>query len=310
MCIVLMPTRRSPRVERPGIGEASGWLAGASLITLIVLLRERLAAWGVMWLLALTIFGTFKALSLLHLPRAERAALGLWRTLAYLFLWPGMRPRIFLLEGDESPSKPATLWRSAALNLAAGATLLLVALWALPTETPKLVRAWTAMTGFVLLFHFGVFDLLAAAWRVAGVPAEKLFDCPVCATSLAQFWGRRWNHVFSDFARAVLFRPLARRAGVVLATLAVFVLSGVAHELVITVPAGAGYGGPLLYFVIQGVLVVAESRPALGKLLRDKPLFGWCWTAAALLVPLPLLFPPAFLDDVVLPFFAMLSGEG
>src|SRR5262249_50220877 len=149
--------------------------------------------------------------------------------------------------------------------------------------TPRLVRAWTGMTGFVLLIHFSVFDLLAAAWRAAGIPAEKLFDCPVRAASLAEFWGRRWDRVFSDFARAVMFRPLARRAGVLPATLAVFALSGVAHELVITVPAGAGYGGPLLYFLIQGALVVAESRPALGKVLRDNPMIGWCWTAAALL---------------------------
>src|SRR5262249_7986514 len=155
-----------------------------------------------------------------------------------------------------------------------------------------------------LLVHFGVFDLLAAAWRTAGVPVEKQFDCPVRSTALTEFWGRRWNRMFSDFARAVIFRPLARRWGAVAATLFVFVVSGIAHELVITVPAGGSYGGPFAYFMIQGALVLLESRPALRRVLRTRPVFGWCWTMAALLLPVPLLFPAPFIDDVVLPFFA------
>jgi D-alanyl-lipoteichoic acid acyltransferase DltB (MBOAT superfamily) len=166
------------------------------------------------------------------------------------------------------------------------------------------------MVGFVLLFHFGLFDLLTALWRTAGVPAEKLFDCPIRSTSLAEFWGGRWNRVFSDFARDLVFRPLARRLGVIAATMAVFVLSGVAHEVVITVPAGAGYGGPLLYFVIQGALVIAETRTLLRRLLRRGAFVGWCWTASALLLPVPLLFPAPFLDNVILPFFAALGGQG
>jgi hypothetical protein len=44
--------------------------------------------------------------------------------------------------------------------------------------------------------------------------------------------------------------------------------------------------------------------------LRRRPFLGWCWTASALLLPVPLLFPAPFLDNVVLPFFAALGGQG
>src|SRR3954453_4582600 len=114
------------------------------------------------------------------------------------------------------------------------------------------------MAGFSCVVHFGLFDLMAAAWRRAGVPVEKLFVCPLAARSLADFWGNRWNRAFSGFSRDLLFLPTARRFGGRLATLAVFCFSGLVHELVISLLAGGGYGGPMLYFLPQGVLVLAE----------------------------------------------------
>jgi hypothetical protein len=47
------------------------------------------------------------------------------------------------------------------------------------------------------------------------------------------------------------------------ASLAVFLISGLLHELVITLPAGGGYGGLTWYFLIQGLLTQVENLPAL-----------------------------------------------
>jgi alginate O-acetyltransferase complex protein AlgI len=164
------------------------------------------------------------------------------------------------------------------------------------------------MAGFSFVMHFGLFDLLAAGWRRAGVPVEKLFVCPVAARSLTDFWGNRWNQAFSSFARDLLFRPAARQVSSASATLVVFGFSGLVHELVISVPARGGYGGPMFYFLLQGMLVVVENIPLVRARLRQRP---WCarlGTAVAVLVPVPLLFHPPFLQNVVLPFLAALGG--
>jgi D-alanyl-lipoteichoic acid acyltransferase DltB (MBOAT superfamily) len=149
---------------------------------------------------------------------------------------------------------------------------------------------------------------LAVTWRRAGVPVEKLFVCPLAAKSLADFWSNRWNRAFSGFARELIFRPLARRLGTTGATLAVFLFSGLAHELVISVPAAGGYGGPMLYFLIQGLLVLVENTRAFRRAMRNRPMCAWLWTAAGVLGPMPLLFHRPFLERVVLPFLAALGG--
>ena len=84
---------------------------------------------------------------------------------------------------------------------------------------------------------------------------------------------------------------------------AVFLVSGLAHELVISVPAGAGYGGPTAYFALQAVGLTLE---------RGCPLkSGWIWRLRAwlfLLLPLPLLFHPPFVMNVCHPFFQTIGA--
>ena len=67
---------------------------------------------------------------------------------------------------------------------------------------------------------------------------------PIGAVSLTDLWSYRWNVAFRDLANPLLFRPLSNRIGVAPATLIAFIISGLLHELVISLPAGAGFGLP------------------------------------------------------------------
>jgi alginate O-acetyltransferase complex protein AlgI len=256
-----------------------------------------------MWLVAAALFSACKILSWVNLERPGVLPPG--RLLGYLLLWPGMRPQPFLPASSPVAVPQEDLWISAFRNLFVGLLLFGAALLA---ELPWWLRCWLGMAGFSFVVHFGMFDLLAVAWRRGGVPVEKLFVFPLAARSLADFWGNRWNRAFSAFARDLIFRPLVRRLGTAAATLAVFLFSGIAHELVISVPAAGGYGGPTFYFLIQGTLVVVENTRAFRRALRSRPVLARVWTVAGVLGPVALLFHRPFLENVMLPFLAAPGG--
>src|SRR5205814_7693967 len=83
-------------------------------------------------------------------------------------------------------------------------------------------------------------------------------DAPLWSTTVSEGWGRSWNAAFNRIALDVVFRPLARRRGTMIATLAAFLVSGLIHELVISLPAGADYGLPTAYFLLQGIGILTE----------------------------------------------------
>ena len=171
-----------------------------------------------------------------------------------------------------------------------------------------MTAAWLGIVGIILFLHFGLSDLVVFACRSVGVKATPLMHTPVAATSLNDFWGHRWNTAFSDLARTRLFRPLARRYGVAAAAFGVFVASGLLHELVISMPARGGYGMPTAYFAIQGVAAWLERTTAGRRFGLGRGLCGWLFTAAVLVVPLPLLCPEAFLNRVILPMLWAIPG--
>jgi len=164
------------------------------------------------------------------------------------------------------------------------------------------------MVGVVCLLHFGVFHLLALGWRSAGVNATPLMRNPVGAVSLAEFWGRRWNTAFHELAHRFTFRPLARQLGGTRATVLVFLLSGLVHELVISLPAQGGYGLPTAYFLIQGLGVVGEHTRAGQRIGLGRGARGWCFTMLVVATPLFWLFHPPFIRNVILPMLHALGS--
>jgi alginate O-acetyltransferase complex protein AlgI len=250
-----------------------------------------------MWALAVSIFGGLKWLTLASSAAAQDASL--WRIAGYLFLWPGLNADRFLRGSQATTTTPRELFWAAA-KVTAGAMILSIAVPRALALHP-LAAGWLGMLGLVLILHFGIFHLLSLAWRSAGIVALPLMNRPLAAHSLSDFWSCRWNVAFRDVAHRFVIRSVAPRLGIVGATLAVFLISGVVHDLVISLPVGAGYGRPTLYFVLQSIAVLFERSP-----LGQRAGFGDGWpgrvfAAGVLLLPVPLLFHPPFVLQAILP---------
>lgn len=86
------------------------------------------------------------------------------------------------------------------------------------------------------------------------------------------------------------------------AGMAVFLFSGLLHDLVISVPARGGYGLPTLYFVLQGGGVMLQRSSFAKHFGLAIGIRGWCLTMLFLIAPLFWLFHPYFVLRVILPF--------
>lgn len=289
-----LPGKACPLDLEPVKGRFVGPVAmvAAILVALVVAIGffVPLVPWVWMWLVALALWLGFKAM-------AYTREGGLWEIDPLFFLWPGMNALDFAWErrGRQRafPLLPGLIF------MVAGTTLWFVVI---PGIDTPLVRGGLGVAAMLCLLHFGLFDWIAAGYRRGGYPAEPIMREPWRARGLGDFWGNRWNRGFSDWARVFLFLPLTRKLGVAWGTLAGFLASGVAHELVISVPAQGGYGLPTLYFLIQGAGLRAEKRFRAGE--------GWitrAWMWLVLILPAPLLFHPPFLEGVFHPMTQFLT---
>jgi hypothetical protein len=180
-----------------------------------------------------------------------------------------------------------------------------VLLFGLPRfASHPLLRGWIGMIGMILVLHFGMFALLAIAWRAYGLDVRPIMDAPLNSTSLGEFWGRRWNGPFNQLAFENIFRPVARNTGPILGTIVAFLASGLIHELVISLPARVGYGLPTAYFLLQGCGVIIQHRvPRIRHGMA-----GQFFTAFIVAVPAFWLFHPPFVRNVILPFMKAIGA--
>lgn len=262
--------------------------------------------WTFMWTFALAVYAGCKWLTW---ASANLNGVPVWRSVGYLAVWPGMDAAAFLHDnrGIRVACPTTVEWSFALAKALAGLVLLAVATFA-AVEAPPLVVGWLGMVGLVFALHFGVFHLLSCGWRRLGVDACPLMNWPIRATSLREFWGRRWNRAFRDLAHRQLFIPLCRSCGAGAAMGLAFVVSGVIHDLVISLPAHGGYGGPTAYFAIQAAGLTAE-RTRLSRLLGLGDNWrGWTFMMLILLLPLPLLFHCHFVNVVISPMLQSLAG--
>jgi Membrane bound O-acyl transferase family len=241
-------------------------------------------------------------------PRASRSASPRERAEFYL-LWPGMDVAAFLTRSPPPTRNPYAFdWAAAVVKVVLAAVCFGMLL-------PYMQRGHSVAIGVagmlcgVLLFHSGLFHLVALVWRRAGRAVKPIMNAPLAASSLAEFWGRRWNLAFRDAAALLIFRPTARRWSVATATLATFLASGLLHDAVISLPARGGYGLPTLYFLLQCAGLMIERTLFGSRLNRWKRLGRRALTAVVVIVPLPLLFHQPFAENVILPLLHLLNAQ-
>jgi hypothetical protein len=288
----------------------------ASLLLLVLLpslaiaFRNRLAPWQFMWVLSIAIFFACKLATWFRIESHLRTRAGISRNLGYLLLWPGMDAEPFF-DKNHSIRVPAPReWFPASIKTVAGLALVSITARRASTDlSPSSLTAWVGMLGLILTLHFGVFHLISLAWRSRGVDAQPIMRAPLQAASLSEFWGKRWNLGFRQLTHEFVFTPVRTRLGAPAAIIASFLVSGLIHDLVISLPARGGYGLPTAYFLLQGAGVLFE-RSAFGKRLRiGSGVRGWIFTLLVVAGPAFWLFHPFFVRNVMLPFLASIGGS-
>jgi hypothetical protein len=283
------------------------WLPLAVLPTAVAILSPvEWPLWLLMTVICAVIYSSFKWISW---KTCRRPAASWLHKLAWWLAWPGMDVARFLSQPTDPESLRASagegLW--ALLKTLVGAGLFLVGL-ACIGNGHEYAGGWCGMVGMVLMVHFGVFHLISCGWRLAEIDAPPIMDRPLSAQTLGEFWGRRWNRAFRDAVYVPLFRPVARRWGPLAAMWAVFLFSGVIHEAAISVPAGAGFGLPTLYFVLQSLAIVFQNSRVGRWLAVDRGPQGHVFTLFVVFAPVAMLFHPPFVYRVILPLMHAVSG--
>ncbi|CAM0957646.1 unnamed protein product [Alopecurus aequalis] len=118
---------------------------------------------------------------------------------------------------------------------------------------------------------------------VLGMEMEPQVDRPYLASSLRDFWGRRWNPMVPAILRPSVHGPVRARYGEAAGVLASFLVSGLMHELLFYyIMRRPPSGDVTAFFVLHGVCTAAEAwwvRHA-----------GWWRPPRVLALPLTLAF--------------------
>ena len=275
------------------------WIWGLCLLLIGVLAElSSLPDHVKMCLVSGSIFVVLKAESL-RAFLASGVSVSVREKFLWFAAWPGFDTAGFLTR--EATSRPTRAeWTSGTIKAVCGLALWLLAA---PAALPRsmMVAGWLAMIGIVLAMHFGGLHLLALFWRARGRDVRPIMNAPALTKSLSEFWGRRWNMAFRNFAHHAVFKPAARRWNAAAGTWISFVFSGLVHELAISVPAGDGYGLPLAYFVLQGFGVSLERTLSRKSFTVRGGLPGWSFAALFLIPAAVFLFHPPFVRNVVVP---------
>jgi len=262
-----------------------------------------LPRWAVMWMLAAGWFWLGKTI----VVRAMHGKLVGVEWASFVFAWVGMDARPFKETGRLAPFHPLKAGAGSPVSLVAALAQIFlgtILLWVTARHfTNPLAQGWCGMIGLILILHFGLFRALAHFWRALGIHVTPIMNCPVAATSLAEFWGRRWNRAFRDLVHPFVFRPIAQHWGKAVALWACFLVSGLAHDAIISVPAGAGYGLPTAYFLLQALGITLERKVFAGRAADELKFPRWLFTHAFTALPAFFLFHPPFVERVMVPFF-------
>lgn len=283
---------------------ASSLLLPVSLIAMLAM-GPLFSPLGRLVLSTVLLLGLVKCAVALRRSRADVRSFSPLGLALYFFAWPGANMAPFKTRVEPSQEEAERLplarglFRGAACAVAGLAVLLSLG-WFATNLNPQFL-AWATIFALLLTIHFGVGEILPWGMYQLGFRVGPLFRFPLASESLPDFWSRRWNLAFVEMNSLLFLRPLRQRFGAKGAIFGTFVLSGVFHEIALSYPAGAGWGGPMLYFLLHGALCVWVA-PRLGKI--GNRVLSW----VAILLPLPLLFHTPVRAALVVPLDFWLSG--
>lgn len=137
-----------------------------------------------------------------------------------------------------------------------------------------------------------------------GCDLEPQFNEPYLATSLQDFWGRRWNLMVSAIYRPFIYIPVWRLCkdrmssdqARFLAVLATFIISGVGHEVFFfTLTLEMPTGEVTWFFLLHGICTATEvvvKRTSLVQRWRMSPMVSRLLTVGFVVMTGGLLFFP------------------
>ncbi len=278
-------------------------IAGVGTIYLIFLQASPIIR---MFAIITTAFTAMKVIAVAMSYQHKPLTLRFKQWLVFTIGWAGMRAQPFEALGGGSLPNAWPMIRFGITRVIAGGLLLLLAhaivLLPFNKQLSYILISAILLVGFSFILHFGLLSISAGIWRLQGVPAYYLFKQPAKSKSLGEFWSKRWNLAFSEMTSITIFRPLRKRIGSAPALIIAFLFSGLLHELALSVPVNSGYGLPLLYFFIQGIMVLAEQiLTRYNKMFLQHPITGRVWIFFWIVMPVPLLFHAQFIKQVLWP---------
>lgn len=265
--------------------------------------KDRHDRWLVMWAMAFAMYLGAKVVALLS---RRTNWLDVLNVIGFVVATPGMDWDAFVRRS----ARPLA-WRRDALASLVCAMMGAGMFWGAPRLVPQSHSdwiAWLGMCGAVLMLHFGALRLITCGWRALGREVRPLMLLPLQSASVAEFWGRRWNTAFRDLSAKAWFQPLAKKHGTAAATWLTFALSGFVHDLIISVPAGGGYGLPTGYFLWQAAVIQWEHSRWGKRIYAMFPPLRRIIAWLTVLLPAGVLFHGPFRQEIVLPFMKALGA--
>lgn len=259
-----------------------------------------------MFALIATTFTAMKVIATTESYKDKPQGLTFRQWTAFAIGWAGMRAQPFETLGQPALPEAWPKIRFGVSRLLIGFALILLAhqLATLSVNTHFFYFIITTilLMAFSLVLHFGLLSISAGMWRLSGAGTYYLFKTPAKAKTLNEFWSKRWNLAFSEMTSVAIFRPLKDKIGAAAALMIAFIFSGLLHELALSVPVNSGYGLPLLYFIIQGIMVIIERLLINYKAsFLQNTVLARIWVFFWIVLPMPLLFHAQFINNILWP---------
>jgi len=162
--------------------------------------------------------------------------------------------------------------------------------------------SYTKYCGYLLamalyyMMQSGLLDIVQALVNIiSGETFDYMWKYPFFATSPKDFWSRRWNVLFRELFHGSVFRPFFDLTkSTALSAIAVFIASGIIHEMEVYLSFWEVTGENMLFFIINCFFCMIQTQ--LERTIhqgKDRQRKIYQWNLLEWLVTLCLIVPCA-----------------